>query len=261
MLIIKRGYPERSDLVICTVIKIQFSSIFVRLDEYKNIQGIIHISEISPGRIRNIRDYVKEGKVIVCLVLRVNRERDLIELSLRRVTDTQRRKKINGMKQEQKAAKLIEFVAKSAKADPAELTQRIVGTVSKEYDYVHDFFEDVVTGNETIDYLKLEKSVSGLLEETIRQRIKPPEVMIRGRFQILTHEPDGIETIKAALARGCEQGGEGLAVTYSGAGKYDVTLKAEDYKSAEKALETVADTVCEAVRKGKGQCSFERTDR
>ena len=125
MLIRKQDYPERSDLVICTVAKIQFNSIFVRLDEYEKKQGIIHISEISPGRIRNIRDYVKEGKVIACVVLRVNMERDLIELSLRRVTDGQRRNKINGMKQEQKAAKIIEFVAKSQEKDAKELLQQV----------------------------------------------------------------------------------------------------------------------------------------
>jgi translation initiation factor 2 subunit 1 len=71
----KEGFPEEDELVICTVAEIQYHSIFVTVDEYDNISGMIHISEIAPGRIRNIRDYVKEGKVIVCKVLRINTEK------------------------------------------------------------------------------------------------------------------------------------------------------------------------------------------
>ncbi len=55
----KVGFPKESEIVICTVTNIQYNSVFVKLDEYKNLQGMIHISEISPGRIRNLRDFVK----------------------------------------------------------------------------------------------------------------------------------------------------------------------------------------------------------
>ena len=88
----KEGMPEESELVMSTVTKIQYNAIFVNLDEYDKT-GMIHISEISPGRIRNIRDFVREGKKIVCVVLRVNQERGYIDLSLRRVGEGQRRKK------------------------------------------------------------------------------------------------------------------------------------------------------------------------
>ena len=51
----KTGLPEDSEIVMCTVTKIQYSSVFVKIDEY-GISGMIHISEIAAGRIRNIRD-------------------------------------------------------------------------------------------------------------------------------------------------------------------------------------------------------------
>src|SRR3989338_2887568 len=94
--------PEEGDIVLCTVKDITHNSIFVVLDEYNGVEGMIHISEISPGRIRNIRDYVKEGKKIVCKILRVNQEKNYLELSLRRVNQMQRIVKNNEYKQEQK---------------------------------------------------------------------------------------------------------------------------------------------------------------
>src|SRR3989339_26166 len=106
MLIKRIGYPEESDLVMCTVNYIQHNSVFVSIHEY-NRQGMIPISEIAPGRIRNIRDYVTEGRVVICKVLRVNQERGYIDLSLRRVSESQRRQKSDEVKQETKAEKII----------------------------------------------------------------------------------------------------------------------------------------------------------
>ena len=98
----KKGIPEENEIVICTVKKILPHGVFVGLDEYKDKEGLIHISEISPGRVRNIRDFVKEGKRIVCKILKINLERNHIDLSLRRVTQSQRINKNTSYKQEQK---------------------------------------------------------------------------------------------------------------------------------------------------------------
>ena len=97
MLFKKKGLPEEGELVLSTVTKIFGHSVFVHIEDY-NKQGMVHISEISPGRIRNLRDYVVEGKKIVTVVLRVNKEKGHIDLSLRRVSENQRRKKNEDLK-------------------------------------------------------------------------------------------------------------------------------------------------------------------
>ena len=75
--------PEEGEIVLCTVKKILYHSIFATIDEYETLEGMLHISEVSPGRIRNIRDFVKEGKQIVCKVLKVDKVKGHIDLSLR----------------------------------------------------------------------------------------------------------------------------------------------------------------------------------
>ena len=132
MLLTKKGFPEEDELVMCTVTKVQFHSVFVNLDEYGE-SGMIHISEVSPGRIRNIRDFVKEGKKVVCKVLRVNEDKGHIDLSLRRVTETQRRTKVDEIKQQQKAEKILEFVAKDLNLDTKKLLEEITENISKKY--------------------------------------------------------------------------------------------------------------------------------
>ena len=61
--------PKEGEIVLCKVTKIFHSSVFANLVEYGDFSsGMIHISEIAPGRIRNLRDYVKVGKQIVCVI-------------------------------------------------------------------------------------------------------------------------------------------------------------------------------------------------
>ena len=94
--------------------------------------GIIHISEISPGRIRNIRDFVKEGKKIICKVLRIYRERGHLDLSLRRVTESQKRQKKTQIKQEMLAERIIEFAAKDLDMTLKDLYKVVIDIVLKE---------------------------------------------------------------------------------------------------------------------------------
>ena len=71
---------EVGDIVMCTVERIVGTTVFVKIDG--NGEGSIILSEIAPGRIRNLRDYVVPGKRIVCKVLSI---REHAILSLRRV--------------------------------------------------------------------------------------------------------------------------------------------------------------------------------
>ena len=132
MLLKKQGLPEDDELVLCTVTKIHFHSVFVNLDEY-NMSAMIHISEIAPGRIRNIRDFVVEGKVIVCKVLRVDRERGHVDLSLRRVNDSQKRLKLD-----------VNGRAETVETDKASFTKSINSKAVEGNNYARlEPFEDV----------------------------------------------------------------------------------------------------------------------
>ena len=79
------SYKE-DDLVLVTVKKIEGTTVFVEFSD--GAKGSIVFSEVSPGRIRNIREFVTEGKKVVCKILRV--KPDHYELTLRRVTAKER---------------------------------------------------------------------------------------------------------------------------------------------------------------------------
>jgi len=247
MLYKKTGFPEESEIVLCKVTSVQYNAVFVKLLEY-DLPGMIHISEVSPGRIRNIRDYVKEGKIIVCKVLRINRERKQIDLSLRRVTDFQRRQKVNEIKQEQLAEKIAEFVARQRKLDVKELYSSIMQKISRDYDSLYSFFEDLIEDESLFEKYGLDKELKEPILEVVRQRIKPPLVSIGGYFVIKSFEPDGIEIIKDALNLAKKEGGDSFTITYSGAGKYNFSIIAKDYKEAESRFSHIKEVLQDFVK-------------
>lgn len=255
MLFKKTGLPEESDIVMCTVTKVMYNSVFAKLDDY-GFDGMIHISEVSPGRIRNIRDYVKEGKKVVCKVLRVNRARNQVDLSLRRVNDSQRRNKVDEVKQEQKAEKIIEYVTKTLKLDFKKLYKEIADQVLEDYDYIHQFFFDIVNDEASFDDYKLDKKTADELTSVIKLRLKPISVSIKGSLEVTSKASDGVDIVKVALKKGLID--ENIEIKYMGAGKYDVVVTALDYKIAEALLEKSTNLVIAEIEAKGGQGSFSR---
>ena len=256
MLFKKQGFPEEGDLVICTVTSVQFHSVFVDLDEYGK-SGLIHISEVSPGRIRNIRDFVKEGKKIVCKVLRINQEKGYIDLSLRRVNESEKRRKIDSSKREQNAEKIIEIAAGRMGIKTEELYKEISDKV-KNYDSLHEFFEHASKNEELLESLGIDKKHLKIIEETIKQRIKPTEVEISGKLKITTYSPNGIDIIKEALKKAQDATHGKISISYLGSGLYRFILKAPDYKEAEKVMKNATETATSIVIKQGGIAEFIR---
>lgn len=57
--------------------------IFVNVDPWYD--GLIHISEVSEGYVRDIHDFVKIGETIYCQVLEVNEENLQLKLSIKNI--------------------------------------------------------------------------------------------------------------------------------------------------------------------------------
>ena len=258
MFLRRQGFPEEGELVLCTVTKIYHHSVFVDLDEYGK-SGLIHISEVSPGRIRNIREFVKEDKKVVCLILRVSMDKGHIDLSLRRVNERQRKEKIEQIKKEQKAEKIVEMVAKDHKKKPEDLYYKIFTSISKDYVTLHDFFFDVSQGTVKMEDYGIDKAIAKDIQEHISQRMKPPEVAIKGRLNLRSYEAAGVDHIRDALLKGLALS-PNIVILYEGAGKYHVTITDTNYKDAEKVLENLIATVSTHVEKLKGTASFHREE-
>ncbi len=257
MLLKKTGFPQEEELVLWTVTSVQYSSVFCALDEYGKT-GMIHISEVAPGRIRNIRDFVKEGKKVVCKVLRVNHEKGHIDLSLRRVNENQKRQKLNQIKQEQLAEKIVEHAAKQHLKKPEDIYAALAKELIPQYGGLFPAFEEV--SEDKLDLSNIvDKKIAVDIAAAIKQRIKPGEVTIDGDLQLFSYAPNGIELVQEALRKANDTPGKPV-IRYKGAGTYHVSITADDYKSAEKLLKTAVDAALDAAKAHKMHAEFTRAE-
>ena len=254
--------PEENELVMCTVKKIIPHSVFVSLDEYENKEAMIHISEVSPGRIRNIRDFVRENKVIVCKVLKIHEGKSHIDLSLRRVSLQQRKKKEEEHKQEQKSEKLIELLTKTEKISIADFYEKIGNKIIEEYSSLTNFFNDVLANEEGITKNKiLQEPLGKSLIKLVKEKIKLPEVKLDAVIQLQTKDQGGLEKIKELCKKAEEfakKQGYRIDMRYISAPRYSLSITANNYKDAEKALQTLSEMIITIAKSNKVEASWQK---
>jgi len=98
----KEGLPEEGDIVICTVKNILHHSVFASLDEYKNVEGLIHISELSWKRVDNPEDIVKVAENIKAEIIGIDNNK--ITLSIKKLKKDPWQKAIKNYKVGQKVS-------------------------------------------------------------------------------------------------------------------------------------------------------------
>lgn len=252
----KKGKPEVGEVTLCTVKKILPHSVFVSLDEYHNLEGMVHISEIAPGRIRNLRDYVIEGKRIVCKVISVNNMGN-IDLSLRRVGTGVMLTKLNEYKQEEKAEKLLEHVAKELKLSLEQMYNEVGNKAIETYGSIYIFFQAIVEDSKVVSKLTNNHNLAESLTKIVQEKIKPIELSVSGTLTLKTYRGDGIDIIKSLLIKIKDKK---LEVTYLGAPKYKITSKAFDFKKAENKLKEAIDKTLEEAKKNDCEAEFVKND-
>ncbi|MBN1456160.1 MAG: translation initiation factor IF-2 subunit alpha [Methanomicrobia archaeon] len=271
-------WPEKGDLVICTVQQLESFGAFVTLDEYGEKEGLIHIGQVSSGWVKHLRDHVREGQKIVCKVLYVDTRRGHIDLSLKVVKDGQKRERIKEWKNEKKAKKWLTLALTAptagVKAGTEEL-EAIELALLDAYGSLYDAFEDVVrVGKSVLLELGIAAEHADAIDEVACANVKPPSVQISGYVELKCPLPNGVEVIKEALltaeaqvqeqlsARATDTSTEGegtsVACFYIGAPRYRIRVTASNYKEAESILSEAATNAITFVKQHEGYGKFFR---
>ena len=120
---------------------------------------------------------------------------------------------------------------------------RLYVEILDKYDTVMKGFEEVVLGNTTLEQLGIEKAKAKKLAEIVMQRVKPPEVIVKGELELVSFAPDGVELVKKALLKAEDAvKGKDAIIRYKGAGKFLVEVKDNNYKDAEETLSLLTGT-------------------
>jgi|TARA_Y100000310_G_scaffold344531_1_gene457782 translation initiation factor 2 subunit 1 len=251
--------PEEGEFLMGTVSKVFPYGAFVKLDDYAGVEGMIHVSEISAKWVKNIRDHVKESETIVVKVLRVDASKGHVDLSLKSVKANQKKMIVEQRKQDQKAKKLVELAGKNLKKEGE--TEDIVKKLEKNFRSAYDALEQIKKdGKDVLKGAEIDEKWMKELGKIADEHVTIPKVGIKVVMKLNAPGPDGVDTIKSALAKAKEQvTGEVEAVfKYVGAPKYKVELTGLDYKTLETCLENITKVVTAEMTGKSGTVEIER---
>ncbi|MDP3742606.1 MAG: translation initiation factor IF-2 subunit alpha [Candidatus Micrarchaeota archaeon] len=235
---ISNKFPEQGEIIIATVKKITQFGAFCSLDEYVGQDAFIHVSEVSPGWVRSVRDYVKEGQKVVALVLRVDTVKQQIDLSLKRLSEAEKKRKMEVHNLDKRALKLLERAAlKIGKKAPD--TREVIPILKEEYGDLFSVFELASEGEEISS--KIPAKWAAALIEIAKIEIKPKFVVQRTVVKIKSYSPNGVEAVQKILKsiEAVSTDKVKLRVLYLGAPNYYLDVTAPDYKTCEKTLAKV----------------------
>ena len=248
--------PEQGEIILATVTKVMDHGAYVTLDEYDDIQGFLHISEIAPGWIRSVSRFVKDGEKKVLLVKKV--KSNDIDLSLKQVSKDQKKQKLKEVKKYEKGKTLLENLQEKVNLTDEEV-EKLEDKFYTKFDSVYDGFMEIArNGISIIADLKLTKKITTSIEE-ICSKIKLPSVEIRGIMEITSDKSNGVEIIKKTLLDVIKKDST-MDITYLGAPKYRISITSEDFKSAEKSLKPIIEEIQTNIEKKKGLFKFTRED-
>ncbi|MBU0894064.1 MAG: hypothetical protein KKF48_04190 [Nanoarchaeota archaeon] len=224
---------EVGAIVLCTVERIAGTVVFVKIHQPgKDLEGSIILSEVAPGRIRNLRDYVVPKKRIICKVLRISGDR--IDLSLRRVTQKEQKQ----IKEQEKSEKSYKSVLKSVLEKNAE---SIIEKIIKQ-ETLYDFLEKAKESPQILEKTVGKENSKKILDILLVQKQK--KCIVKKEITLTSTKSNGLKIIKEILGKIKD-----AKIKYLSAGKYTIKTEDNDPKKADNQLREILKEIEKKAKK------------
>ena len=245
-------FPEKDELVIITIRKILPYGAFCVLPEYENMEAFLHVSEVAPRWIKNIHEFISEGQQHVAKVYRMDQEKNQVDISLKRVNEEEKKGKLEIIRTEKRAAKLLSLAIINSKTKLKEEEIRLI--LEKEFgDLWSAFLDSMERGESALDNVDIPKALKTQIVFLAQKNIKAPTVDVIGDISLTCFGEEGIEEIKKVLSLKEED----VSIQYLGAPKYRISLVAENHKDGQKRLGKIIEKMEIIASKNKCDFSFE----
>ncbi len=259
----RERFPIVNELVIGTVKEIYDHGAFVTLDEYGGIEAYVPLNEVSHSWFRGIREVIKVGQKRVFKVIRVNRAKRLIDVSLKRVSEAERKEKMMQWKRAQRAEKILELAAKKLRKTLNDAYREAGWIIEDYYGEIYKGLEEAhLRGADALVEAGVPKRWAVILSEIAKSSIKVPKAKISGIFTVRCIHPDGVKRLKRVLTSWEKNTNipENVVIKFyvAGSPRYKIDIEALDYKTAEGILKQIINNIMREAKKQECEASFER---
>lgn len=244
--------PDVGDLVVITITDVDKNSAYAELDEYEDVSGLIHISEVSRSWLQDVSKEIDEGEKTVAQVIEAE-EDSTIDLSLKRVNENQKREAMARWNKEQKAEKFLEELAEELGTDKEDLYETIVFPLQKELGSSFHGFEISVGEPEKLEEVVDEDAIEAM-QQVAKENINLKQEKLEGEIELEFQDGDGIDKIKSVFS----EVEEGVEVKYVSAPTYSVTAWGRNMELAKKRMDSAVETFRQKADELDGKFEFKR---
>lgn len=250
----------QGSIVLCKTTKVLDYGVFAEIIGYKDLHGFVHISEIAPTWVKNIRNFVKEGQMRAAKVVSIHNEKNQVDLSFSKVSEGEEKRILEEYKQESRNDRIVELIARQKKQSVETVRKKIELPLIEKYGSLQNAFQEVVQNQEKALEGIIEKESMALVIEIVSKLQKKSEKIVIGTISLSTSDSMGIEKIKEALLKARDSVKNARCeITYVGNGKYLAKVSSDNYKTSEKELKQAAETAISIIKKSNGNGSFAKT--
>ncbi|KAI5148242.1 translation initiation factor 2 subunit 1 [Enteropsectra breve] len=232
-----KKFPEEGEIVMARTISTANNIINMALIEYGNIEGLVLNSEMSKKKIKNISQVSKIGSTEMCQVLRVEKEKGFIDLSLKKVNEKEKGECLTEFNRSKLAYQIMARVAKSVNVSISELYEDFGYSKAEEYGSLYFYFAEAKN-----DAAKLSGNKYGdVIKTVIEDQFKASTFKIRIDVDV-SIPVNGLINIKKAFAK-AKEFDPSLEVTLLKLPTYSIVKIGSDKEDSLEAVNSAAEIV------------------
>ncbi len=225
--------PKYGSLVIGEVSKISPFGAYCKLIEYNNLEVFLPLREISSGWIKNIHEFLHINQRVVCKIIYIDQAKGTIDVSLKKVTPSGSKEKINEYNLEKRSEAIVAQATKVSNL--TDQKNEIKSIIISEFSNYTTFLSKLSEKDEVLKDSKLPIDLQNEILSIIRSSRKEKEHIVSYIMTIgALDSKTSIDEIKNTLEKVEKE--TGSKIYYISAPKYHISAEAKNYPEAENKI-------------------------
>lgn len=213
----KKRLPDEGDLVVVAIKDVGEHSITVELLEYNRIEGMITQAEYTRMRKSKYNQGILKAKKMrkqeVCYVIRVDKDKEFIDLSKKQIQTDQAKEVEDQFEKGKKVQNLMYPLCDALKMDIESLYELIVWPLTTKDTHAYDALQEAIFDfDKIIGPLNLPENIRERFREELKKKFTPQAVKIKATFEMSCYSKRAIEDIREALRKGEEDSTEDMEI-------------------------------------------------
>lgn len=192
-------FPEEGEIVIGRISSISDAVVSMQLLEYGELTGLIFTSELSKKRFKTIAQLTKVGSIEICQVLKVEKTKGFVDLSLKRVSDQEKQECKENFSKNKLAYQIMAKTAKIAECTITELYEDWGYAKADEFGSLFSYFS---RAKEDLSILDGEPR-GEFFKKVIEDQFKASSFKVRADVDVAC-AMSGVNSIKSAFNKALE---------------------------------------------------------